>query len=169
MDEDRGGPEEEPVAALVVGRVELEALKNEDPRHLLDARVDVRASHSGGREARWQPTPEGWIAWAGVAPRCYTESMPTTRPRVTITETPDVARRLELAAARFPDRSRSRSDLLLALTEVAEDALRRTAAGDDAREAAKQRLLERTRAIASADAEAMLEARERDWKPPPAR
>ncbi|MDQ3767898.1 MAG: hypothetical protein M3370_00235 [Actinomycetota bacterium] len=47
--------------------------------------------------------------------------MPT--PRITLTEMPALARRLELAATRFPDRAKSRADLLLALTEVAEETL----------------------------------------------
>jgi hypothetical protein len=38
--------------------------------------------------------------------------MPPKRPRVRLTETPLVARRLELAATRFPDRAKSRADLL---------------------------------------------------------
>ena len=42
--------------------------------------------------------------------------MPTTRPRLTITETDDVAAALDAAAARWPD-VRSRRELLLRLVE----------------------------------------------------
>jgi len=83
---------------------------------------------------------------------------------VTITETPVVARRLELAATLFPERADSRSDLLLALTEVAERALLHgDRGGQDARAAAKRRLLERTAAITARDGQDILAAREADW------
>ncbi len=42
--------------------------------------------------------------------------MPTTRPRLTITETDDVAAALDAAAARWPE-VRSRRELLLRLVE----------------------------------------------------
>lgn len=90
--------------------------------------------------------------------------MPTKRPRVTITETPVVARRLELAATRFPHRASSRSDLLLALTEVAEEVLRNADGEDDRRAAAKEWILARTRAMTPGDEQAMLAAREADWR-----
>lgn len=89
--------------------------------------------------------------------------VPTKRP-VTITETPAVARRLDLAATRFPDRASSRGDLLLALTEIAEDVLARKDGGEEGRAAAKQRLLARTQAITPGAAEAMLAARAADWQ-----
>jgi hypothetical protein len=90
--------------------------------------------------------------------------MPTKRPRVTITETPAVARRLELAATRFPARANSRASLLLALTEVAEGVLVKADGDDDGRAAAKGRLLARTRAMTPEAAEALLAAREDDWR-----
>jgi len=90
--------------------------------------------------------------------------MPTKRPRVTVTETPALARRLELAATRFPGRADSRADLLLALTEVAEAVLVNAESDDDRRAAAKQRLLARTRAITPEAAHALLAARESDWQ-----
>lgn len=89
--------------------------------------------------------------------------MPTKRPRLTLTETPVVARRLELAATRFPERATSRADLLLALTEVAEEALANTEGEDNGRGAAKRRVLARTRDITPAAAQAMIAAREDDW------
>jgi len=90
--------------------------------------------------------------------------MPTKRPRVTITETPAVARRLELAATRFPDRADSRADLLLALTEVAEQFLVSVEGDDQGRAAAKRRLLARTRAITPEAAQSLLAARQADWR-----
>lgn len=90
--------------------------------------------------------------------------MPTKRPRVTITETPVVARRLELAATRFPERASSRADLLLALTEVAEEALLKADGDDDGRAAAKERLLARMQAITPDAAQAIVTAREADWQ-----
>lgn len=89
--------------------------------------------------------------------------MPTKRPRVTITETPVVARRLELAATRFPERASSRADLLLALTEVAENALAKADGDDDGRAAAKRRLLARMQSATPDTAQAMLAARDTDW------
>lgn len=47
--------------------------------------------------------------------------VPTTRPRHQVTETPDVARALDLAARRWPDEPRSR--LLLRLIQAGSDAL----------------------------------------------
>ena len=90
--------------------------------------------------------------------------MPTKRPRITITETSVVARRLKLAATRFPDRAESRGDLLLALTEVAEMTLMTEQSGDTRRASAKKRLLERTRSITPTAAQAMLSARDQDWQ-----
>ena len=49
--------------------------------------------------------------------QCYTcLEMPTTRPRLTITETDDVAAAIDAAAARWPD-VRTRRELLLRLVE----------------------------------------------------
>jgi hypothetical protein len=93
--------------------------------------------------------------------------MPTKRPRLTITETSALARRLEMAAVRFPERARSRADLLLALTEVAEEALVEADGDDRGRAAARERLLARTRAITPDAAQAMLAAREADWQQEP--
>jgi len=90
--------------------------------------------------------------------------MPRKRPRVTVTESPDLARRLDLAATRFPERSHSRADLLLALTEVAEQALVHGPGRDEKREHAKHRLLQRTRSLTTEEADAMLAARDLDWQ-----
>jgi hypothetical protein len=50
--------------------------------------------------------------------------MPTTRPRLTITETDDVAAALDAAAARWPE-VRSRRELLLRLVEQGRDVIDR--------------------------------------------
>jgi hypothetical protein len=96
--------------------------------------------------------------------------MPTKRPPLTVTETPVLARRLELAGARFPELAGSRVALLLRLTEIAEETLR----GEAARSAtscaeAKRRVLERTQGITPDQSEAMLAAREIDWQRDPGR
>lgn len=54
-------------------------------------------------------------------PGWYTSSMPTTRPRHQVTETPDLARALDLAARRWPDESRSK--LLIRLVQAGSTAL----------------------------------------------
>lgn len=82
-----------------------------------------------------------------------------------VTETPVVARRLELAAARFPELAGSRVALLLRLTEIAEEALRgATGASEELRVEAKRRVIERTRGITPEQAEVMLATREIDWQ-----
>jgi hypothetical protein len=82
---------------------------------------------------------------------------------VTITETPVVARRLDLVASRHPELAGSRREQLLLLTELGEKALRESDPGSDARAAARHRLLERTRALTSTDANTILAGRESDW------
>ena len=98
-----------------------------------------------------------------VAPRCYTLFVPTKRPRLTITETPDMTRRLSLAAAWRPELAGSRNELLLLLTEIAERTLEGLGDDDNRREAAKRRLLTRTEAITAGQAQVMLGSREADW------
>ena len=49
--------------------------------------------------------------------KCYTQGMPTTRPRHVITETDDVARALDDAARRWPSERANRRKLLLRLME----------------------------------------------------
>jgi hypothetical protein len=57
--------------------------------------------------------------------RCYTDQqMPTTRPRLTITETDELADTLDVAAARWPE-IRSRRELLLRLVEQGREVLDR--------------------------------------------
>lgn len=90
--------------------------------------------------------------------------VPTKRPRLTVTETPEVERRLNFAASRFPALAGRRRELLLRLTELGEQALVERAEGDDPRTQAKRRILARTRAITEADARAMMAAREDEWR-----
>jgi hypothetical protein len=90
--------------------------------------------------------------------------MPTKRPRITITETPAVSRRLNMVATRMPERAHSRRELLLALTELGERALAEPAhPSDDEREKAKRLILGYTDDVTPARAAAMIEARESDW------
>lgn len=91
--------------------------------------------------------------------------MPTKRPRITVTETPELAHRLNLVAARLPERRGSRADLLIALTELAEGVLCEVDALSDAgeREKAKACVLRYTAGITAEQAEEMLDAREADW------
>jgi hypothetical protein len=58
-----------------------------------------------------------------LASRCYTQQMPTTRPRHLITETEQIARALEDAARRWPEDSASRTKLLVHLVEEGHQAL----------------------------------------------
>jgi hypothetical protein len=90
--------------------------------------------------------------------------MPTKRARLTITETPEVERRLDRAAARHPELAGRRRDLLLWLSEVGEQALEEREAAASAREEAKRRVLARTRSIGPEEADAMLAAREAEWE-----
>jgi hypothetical protein len=58
--------------------------------------------------------------------------MPTTRPRLTITETADVAAALDAAAARWPE-VRSRRELLLRLVEEGHEVIDRATEKEVAR------------------------------------
>lgn len=98
----------------------------------------------------------------GVAPECYTKGMPTKRARLTVTETPEIADRLDFAATRFPDLAGRRRELLVRLTELGEAALLGDA-GENTREAAKRRVLARTRAITPEEADWMTRNREDQW------
>lgn len=91
--------------------------------------------------------------------------MPTKRPRITVTETPELAHRLNLVAARLPERRRSRADLLIALTELAEGVIGEAdqhGHGDD-RKKAKAFILGYTAGVAVEQSEQMLDAREAEW------
>lgn len=51
-------------------------------------------------------------------PRCYTELMPTTRPRYTITETPELGRALDEAGKVWPELKGDRAALVRRLIEA---------------------------------------------------
>lgn len=72
--------------------------------------------------------------------------MPTTRPRIVITETDEVARALDAAARRWPEDRAHRSRLLLRLVAEGE-----RVAGAEAEEARRRRIeaVEATRGIAT--------------------
>ena len=90
-----------------------------------------RSTWTSGTTTWWDrstSTGEQWFSAYGLAARSvgvgaaprlsvlHLSWMPTTRPRLTITETDDVAAALAAAAARWPD-VRSRRELLLRLVE----------------------------------------------------
>lgn len=93
--------------------------------------------------------------------------MPTKLRRITVSETRDLARRLDLAAQRFPELAGSRSRLLLALTEVAEEALASKPEDDrERREAAWNFLLESMEGTTVERELAALEERDAYWDRP---
>jgi len=57
--------------------------------------------------------------------------MPTTRPRLTITESDDVAAMLDAAAERWPEDRANRARLLKRLAERGAEAVRADAANDE--------------------------------------
>ncbi len=57
---------------------------------------------------------------------CYTSSMPTTKPRYTITDTGELSEQLNEAQRRWPD-VRDRKELLLRLAAAGRDAIEREA------------------------------------------
>lgn len=59
--------------------------------------------------------------------RCYTASMPTIRPRYTLTETPELAEALNAAATIWPELRHDRPALLRRLVESGHQAVIRTA------------------------------------------
>jgi hypothetical protein len=86
--------------------------------------------------------------------------MPTTRPRLTITETDDVAAALDVAAGRWPDVS-SRRELLLRLVEQGREVIERDRAAEvDRRRAAIQ---ETSGALTGAYEPGYLERLREDW------
>lgn len=86
--------------------------------------------------------------------------MPTTRPRLTITETDEVARALDDAAVRWPE-VRSRQQLLLRLLEQGHAALRR--ARDEDAERRRQAIRRTSGSLTGAYAADHLEALREDW------
>ena len=86
--------------------------------------------------------------------------MPTTRPRLTITETDELADTLDAAAARWPEIS-SRRELLLRLVEEGRETLDRERAEATAR---RQEAVRRTNgALTGAYEPGYLESLRDDW------
>jgi hypothetical protein len=86
--------------------------------------------------------------------------MPTTRPRLTITETDELAATLDAAAARWPE-VRSRRELLLRLVEQGRDVLDREHAEATAR---RREAVQRTSgALTGAYEPGYLERLRDDW------
>ena len=86
--------------------------------------------------------------------------MPTTRPRLTITETDDVAQALDDAAAKWPE-VRSRQQLLLRVLREGHEAVRRSRSEDADR---RRRAIRRTSgALTGSYAEDHLAALREDW------
>ena len=73
--------------------------------------------------------------------RCYTELVPTSRPRYTITETDEVAEALEAAAQQWPADRYARTKLLLRLINEGYHALQRE---QERKRAEWEAILERT-------------------------
>ena len=93
--------------------------------------------------------------------------MPTKLRRITVSETSDLERRLDLAAQRFPELAGSRSRLLLALTEVAEEALQNEPEDElERREEAWRFILGTMEGVDPAEELAALEQRNSFWNRP---
>ncbi len=86
--------------------------------------------------------------------------MPTTRPRLTITESDDVAEALEAAAARWPQ-LRSRRELLLRLVEEGHNVLDRDRA--DALAQRREAIRQTSGALTGAYEGGYLERLRDDW------
>lgn len=67
-------------------------------------------------------------------------AVPTSRPRHTVTETDELARALDAAAARWPDEKEARTRLLLRLVEVGHRAIEED---DEARAERRRKVIER--------------------------
>jgi hypothetical protein len=86
--------------------------------------------------------------------------MPTTRPRLTITETDDVAAALDAAAARWPE-TRSRRELLLRLVEQGREVLDRER--DDTANRRRDAIRRTSGALTGAYEPGYLERLRHDW------
>jgi hypothetical protein len=86
--------------------------------------------------------------------------MPTARPRLTITETDDVAAALDAAAARWPE-VRSRRELLLRLVEQGREAIDRER--DDATARRREAIRRTSGALTGAYERGYLERLRGDW------
>ena len=87
-----------------------------------------------------------------VSARCYTDDVPTTKPRYTLTDTGDLSELLNAAARRWPEIT-DRKELLLRLAQEGYDALsldELTRSADQRRERARA-ALDRIPALVDAD------------------
>lgn len=91
---------------------------------------------------------------------CYTCGVPTTRPRLTITETDDLAAALDAAAARWPD-VRSRRELLLRLVAQGRGVIERER--DDAAERRRDAIRRTSGALTGVYEPGYLERLRDDW------
>lgn len=86
--------------------------------------------------------------------------MPTTRPRLTLTETDELAEALDTAAARWPD-VRSRRELLLRLVKEGRDVIAHEHAAEVA--ARREAILRASGALTGAFEPGYLERLREDW------
>ena len=92
--------------------------------------------------------------------RCYTRAVPTTRPRLTLTETDELVEALDVAAKQWPE-VRSRRELLLRLVEEGRDAVAQQHAGETQ---ARREAIKRTSGSLTGSFEpGYLERLRRDW------
>ena len=87
--------------------------------------------------------------------------MPTSRPRHTLTETDELARALNAAAARWPDEKEAPTRLLLRLVETGHRAIEEE---DEARAERRREAIERTAgALTGVYPPGYLEELRKDW------
>ncbi|MEA2280204.1 MAG: hypothetical protein QOK21_811 [Solirubrobacteraceae bacterium] len=95
-----------------------------------------------------------------LTPRCYTEGVPTTRPRLTLTETDELADALDVAATRWPE-IHSRRELLLRLVEEGRDAIAREQADEVTRR--REAILRTSGSLTGVFEPGYLERLREDW------
>lgn len=91
---------------------------------------------------------------------CYTLPVPTTRPRLTLTETEELAEALDVAATRWPD-VRSRRELLLRLVKEGRDVIADERADEVA--ARREAILRTSGVLTGAFEAGYLERLREDW------
>jgi len=82
------------------------------------------ARQAAGERERFHSSKRGLVPWCRtLASRCYTDRVPTTKPRYTFTDTGHLNELLNAAARRWPETT-DRKELLLRLAREGHDALR---------------------------------------------